>query len=62
VPVIVKTYGPGEADDVVVMERVELKLGVPDVGFSEAETPIGAPDTVKSTFWAVPDRRFTVTV
>ena len=49
VPVIVNEYCPGATDDVVVMESVELKLGVPDVGFSDAETPSGAPETVKAT-------------
>jgi hypothetical protein len=61
-PVIVNVYAPGAADAVVVMESIELKLGVPEVGFSVAETPSGAPETDKATLWVVPDSRATVTV
>ena len=62
VPVMVSGYCPGVTDDVVVMESIEVKLGVPDVGLSDAETPFGAPVTFKVTLWDVPDNRFTVTV
>jgi len=50
VPVIVSMYCPGAAADVGVIESIELNVGVPDVGLSDAETPFGAPDTVKATF------------
>jgi hypothetical protein len=43
-------YCPGAADDIVVTESIELKLGVPDAGFSGAVTPFGAPETVRATF------------
>ena len=59
---MVNGYCPGVTDDVVVIERIELKLGVPDPGFSDAETPFGAPETVKVTLCAVPDNRPTETV
>jgi hypothetical protein len=62
VPVIVITYCPGVADDVVETERIELKLGEPDVGFSDVESPLGAPDTDRPTFWAEPATRLTVIV
>jgi hypothetical protein len=62
VPVIVSAYCPEATDAVVVIESTELKLGFPDVGFSDAETPFGAPETVKATFCDVPDTRPTVTV
>jgi hypothetical protein len=62
VPVIVITYCPGAADDVVETERIELKLGEPAVGFSDVETPLGAPDTDRATFWDEPETRFTVMV
>jgi hypothetical protein len=60
--VIVNVYSPGVTDGVVVMESIELKLGVPDIGLSDAETPLGAPETVKVTLSDVPDTRPTVTV
>ena len=50
VPVIVNVYCPEATDVVVVMESTELNFGVPDVGFSDAETPFGAPETFKATF------------
>jgi hypothetical protein len=50
VPVIVNAYCPEATDAVVVMESVELNFGVPDFGFSDAETPFGAPVTFKATF------------
>jgi hypothetical protein len=62
VPVIVITYCPGATDDVVETESIELKLGDPDVGFSEVETPLGAPDRDKTTFWDEPETRLTVIV
>jgi hypothetical protein len=62
VPVIVITYWPAATDDVVETERIELKLGEPDVGFSDVETPLGAPDTDKATFCDEPATRFTVIV
>ena len=49
VPVIVNVYCPEATDPVVVMESTELNLGVPDVGFRDAETPFGAPETFKAT-------------
>lgn len=49
VPVIVNAYCPEATEPVVVMESVELNPGVPDVGFSDADTPAGAPETVKAT-------------
>ena len=62
VPVIVNAYWPGATDGVVVMESIELKLGVPEVGLSNAETPSGAPETVRVTLLDVPDTRLIVTV
>ena len=62
VPVIVMMYCPGATDDVVVTDSIELKLGDPDVGFSEVETPLGAPDRDKTTFWDEPETRLTVIV
>ena len=62
VPVIVNGYCPAATDGVVEMESIELKLGVPDDGFSDAETPSGAPVTVRDTLLDVPDNRPTVTV
>jgi len=50
VPVTVRMYCPRATDDVVEIERIELKLGAPDAGFREADTPLGAPETVKTTF------------
>jgi hypothetical protein len=50
VPVTVIVYCPGATDDVVEIERIELKLGDPDVGFSDVEASLGAPDTDKATF------------
>ena len=61
-PVIVITYCPGATEEVVETERIELKLGAPDVGFSDVETPLGAPDRDKATFWADPATRLTVIV
>jgi hypothetical protein len=49
VPVIVNVYCPGATDGDVVMERIDVKLGVPDIGFRDAETPLGAPVTAKAT-------------
>jgi hypothetical protein len=62
VPVIVNGYCPGATDGVVVMESIDLNLGVPEAGLSDAETPSGAPETVKVTLLDVPDNRATVTV
>lgn len=50
VPAMVKEYCPGGTDDVVETVRTELKLGVPDVGFSDVEISFGTPDTDKATF------------
>jgi len=49
VPVIVNEYCPGATEAVVVMDSIDVKLGVPEVGLNEAETPLGAPETVKAT-------------
>jgi hypothetical protein len=62
VPVIVITYCPGATDDVVETESIELKLGDPDVGLSDVETPLGAPETDKTTFCVEPETRLTVIV
>jgi hypothetical protein len=49
--VTVIVYCPGATDEVVEMERIELKLGDPDGGFSDVDMPLGtAPDTDKATF------------
>jgi len=51
VPVIVITYCPGATEDVVERDRIELKLGVPDTGFSDVDMPLGgAPETARATF------------
>jgi hypothetical protein len=44
------------------MESIELKLGIPDVGFTDAVTPFGTPEIVKATLWEVPDDKVTVIV
>ena len=61
-PVTVNAYCPGAADAVVETERIDLNLGLPEVGLSDAETPAGAPETVRETLLDVPDRRPTLTV
>ena len=62
VPVIVSVYCPGATDCVVEMESIDLNFGLPEVRFSEAETPTGAPETVRDTLLDVPESRATVTV
>jgi hypothetical protein len=62
VPVIVNGYCPGATDGIVVIESIDLNLGVPEVGLSDAETPSGAPETVRVTLLDGPDNRATVTV
>jgi hypothetical protein len=39
-----------------------LKLGIPEVGFSDAVTPLGTPETVKVTLWELPDDNVMVIV
>jgi hypothetical protein len=49
--VTVIVYCPGATDEVVETERIELKLGDPDGGFSDVDMPLGTPpDTDKATF------------
>jgi hypothetical protein len=48
-PVIVITYWPGAIDGAAETVRIELKLGAPDVGFSDVDMPLGT-DTVRITF------------
>jgi hypothetical protein len=61
VPVIVITYCPRGMEEVVEMDRIELKLGVPDTGFHDVDMPLGGGlGTVRATFWEVPDTRLTV--
>ena len=52
---------PGDAEEAAVTLSVELKVGVPDVGLNDPDTPLGAPDKLRVTLCAVPDPRFTVT-
>ena len=49
-PVIVKRIVPGATEGVVVMLRVEVKGGAPDVGLKDADTPAGAPVRLNATF------------
>ena len=56
---IVITYCPGAADEVAETLRIELKVGVPDVGFSEVDIPFGTPVALRAMFWVVPATRFT---
>jgi hypothetical protein len=62
VPVIVNTYFPAAADAAAAIESTELNVGVPEFGFSDAVTPLGAPVTFKATLWEVPDTRSVVIV
>ncbi len=61
-PVAVNVKVPGDTEEVVVTLRVELKLGVPDVGLNAPDTPAGAPDKLRPTLCGVPETKFTVTV
>ena len=63
-PVIVNVNVPGAVEEVVVTLSVELKVGVPDVGVNDVETPAGAaPDRLRTTTepCGLPESRFTVT-
>jgi hypothetical protein len=62
VPVIVNKYCPGATEDVVETESIELKLGDPDVGLSDVDAPLGAPETDRATFWVEPETMLTVIV
>ena len=53
-PVTVSVYKPGAADDVVLIDSVELPPDVTDVGLSVAVTPVGAPLTARVTVCAEP--------
>lgn len=51
VPEIVIAYCPGATEEVVEMDRIELKLGVPDTGFRDVDMPLGGGlDTLRATF------------
>jgi hypothetical protein len=52
---------PGATEGVVVTLRVEVNGGVPKIGLKEADTPLGAPVTLKATFWGFPEIGVTVT-
>jgi hypothetical protein len=61
-PEIVSVKVPGDAEEVVLTLRVELKGGVPDVGANVTDTPVGGGvDKLKATLCAAPDTKFTVT-
>lgn len=61
-PEIVNVIVPGDAEEVVVPLRVELKGGVPDGGVNETDTPAGGGvDRLKATLCAMPDTKPTVT-
>jgi hypothetical protein len=50
VPVIAIWYCPGAMEEVVETDRIELKLGVPDTGFSDVDIPLGGGlETVRVT-------------
>ena len=50
VPVTVIMYCPVAMEEVVVIDRIELKLGVPETGSSEADMPLGVGlETLRAT-------------
>jgi hypothetical protein len=53
---------PEDAEEAAVTLSVELKVGVPDVGLNDPDTPLGAPDRLRATLCAAPDTKLTVTV
>jgi hypothetical protein len=61
-PVIVNGKVPGDAAEVATTLRVEENEDVPDVGLNVPDTPAGAPERVRATFWGGPETKFTVTV
>ena len=50
VPVTVTMYCPVAMEEVVVMDRTELKLGAPETGFNDVDIPLGVGlETVRVT-------------
>ena len=50
VPVTVTMYCPAAIEEVVVIDRTELKLGAPDTGFNDVDIPLGVGlETVRAT-------------
>lgn len=60
-PVTVSGYVPAVAVFDTATVSVDVYVGVPLVGFSDAVTPAGWPETVSVTVFGVPLFRFTFT-
>ena len=51
VPVTVTMYCPAAMEEVVVIDKIELKLGAPETGFNDVDMPLGVGlEIVRATF------------